>query len=131
MYVDFLIWVKGVNYSFYIFCMIVDKIWVSDDENFILMNIIGDILNWYGNFFNNFLFGFYIVNKDGELIFIDYNYNIKKLLNDMKIINIFIDVIYFIVYLCCLYWFFYLDDLIVGWNELFLCYIKKIVYFIW
>lgn len=67
-----------------------------------------------GIFFNNFLFGFYIVNKDGELIFIDYNYNINKLLNDMKIIIVFIERKYFIWILMCVYWFLFIGDLLVG-----------------
>lgn len=34
--------------------------------------------------------GLYIVNSEGELFFIDRDYNIKKLLNDMNIIIIFV-----------------------------------------
>lgn len=108
---------KGVNYSFHISCMTADKIWVSDDENLILTNTTGDILHRYGNFSNNSLLGFHTVNKDGELIFIDNNYNIKKLSNDMKTTITIIETTDSIWRPRCVYWSQLTGDLLVGMNR--------------
>lgn len=72
--------------------MIKEKICVSDKKDIRLINVIGNILwdikdmcsyDFKGN-------GIYIVNRYGELIYIDDKYNINKLLKNMKIVIIFI-----------------------------------------
>lgn len=67
--------------------MIKNLVWVSDKENnFILINIKKDIFYYLRDVYNGY--GVYIVNSDGELIYMDMNYNIMKLCNDMEIIII-------------------------------------------
>lgn len=67
-----------------------DWVWVSDDKNnIILMNKKGDILYCMEDVINGY--GVYMVNSESELIYIDRNYNINKLLVDL---NIFIMVIW-------------------------------------
>lgn len=71
---------------YYIFYVKLECVWVSDiNINFMLINIIGDILNCFMDFKCG-LYGFYIVNSEDELIYIVCNYNINKILWDMKII---------------------------------------------
>lgn len=84
---------EDVYCCYYIVCVVEDRVWVSDDKsNFILVNFIGGILYrvedlcfyFYGGL------GLYIVNIERKLIYIDKYFNIKKLLEDMKINIIFI-----------------------------------------
>lgn len=74
-----------VRKCFYIFCVILDLIWVSDVGNdFILINIVGSIF-YYINDLCFVVGGKYIVNCENELIYIDYYVNVKKVLNDLKL----------------------------------------------
>lgn len=94
-----LIIVKGVYDFKYIFCVILDCVWVNDyKNNFILINIIGVIL-YYVMDLCSFVYGLYIVNSESELIYINRKFNINKLLKDRKIIIIIIKRIYFILIL--------------------------------
>lgn len=81
--------VKEINCCNYILCVILDRIWFSDDKNnFILKNILGDILYRWKDIYSGYLYsgdGLYDVNSDNELIYIDRENNINKLLSDMKI----------------------------------------------
>lgn len=97
---------EGVCDCVYIFRVLLDRIWMSNvDDNFILINIVNVILK---NLQEKccFLFsGVYIVNKKGDLIYIDKDYNINKLLVDLEIIFIFIKKNYLFGILNCVYWF--------------------------
>lgn len=67
--------------------VILNLFWVSYiDNNIILLNIIGDILYYLLDIFFDFFsgYGVYIVNSLNELIYIDKEYNIKKLLMDLN-----------------------------------------------
>lgn len=85
----------GIIGCCYIFCIILDKVWVSDVENnFVLINIVGDILYFVRGLYNDFFSGrLYIVNNDNELIYISMEYKIMKFLKDMKIIFIYLELI--------------------------------------
>lgn len=58
--------------------------------------------------------GLYIVNSGSELIYIDEDYNVKKLLRDMEIIIIFIERIDFVWKLLCVYWILFIRGFLVG-----------------
>lgn len=75
---------------FYIVCLILDKVWISGYSEIVLINILGVILYCIKDVCFSLIFGLYIVNYVVELIYIDKFYNINKLLNDMKIVIIFI-----------------------------------------
>lgn len=73
--------------------VILNWFWVSyNDNNIILLNIIGDKLYYLLDIFFDFFsgYGVYIVNSLNELIYIDKEYNIKKLLMDLKIMIMFL-----------------------------------------
>lgn len=83
------------------------------------MNRIGVKLYYVYNYCSNlysgiFSYGFYIVNNESELIYIDRIYNINKFLKCMKIVIIFIEKIDFVWILICVYWFFIIDNFLVG-----------------
>lgn len=116
--------VLGVEGCYYIFFKILDQIWVSDDKrNFVLINIIGNNLYYIKGLFLdeddlNFndsrdVYGVYIVNSDGEMIYIDVDNNIKKILNKLEII-IVIKVINVYYMKLCVYWFLLIWDLLFG-----------------
>lgn len=82
---------KGVYGCCYIFCMILNMFWVSDNKyNFFLINILGEILYYLRDLWNG-SDGVYIINIEYELIYIENNGNIKKFLKDMNIIIEFVD----------------------------------------
>lgn len=61
-------------------------VWIlvsEDKNNIILMNKKGDILYCMEDVINDY--GVYMVNSESEFIYIDRNYNINKLLVDLKI----------------------------------------------
>lgn len=103
--------VIDVDYCDYIFCLILDQIWISDKNNFLFINKIGVILYCFVDLCRGY--GVYIVNYEGELIYIDMNYDIKKLLKNVEIIillKIFLDIKW---KLCCVYLFLYIGNLLV------------------
>lgn len=72
------------------FFLVFDNIWVSDDKNCILLiNIKGENLYYVKC---NRSYGIYIVSSDRDLIYIDNDNNIKMLLEDLKLIIIFLEV---------------------------------------
>lgn len=86
--------VDGVDICKYIFFVELNNVWVSDiSNNFILINMKCKNI-YYVNYIGRG-YGIYIVNSDNELIYIDNVNNIKKLLSDIKMIIIFVEVIYF------------------------------------
>lgn len=67
----------------HISCVKSDRVWVSDSKNNLLfINNKGDILHRVNDV--RIRNGLHTVNGGGELIYIDKNYNIKKLSKDMK-----------------------------------------------
>lgn len=69
----------------HISCVTSDQVWVGDD-NLILINTAGDILHRLTNIsFELYSGGNQTITSEGELIYIDEDYNINKLSNDMKI----------------------------------------------
>lgn len=86
--------VDGVDICKYIFFVELNNVWVSDiSNNFIFINMKCKNI-YYVNYIGRG-YGIYIVNSDNELIYIDNVNNIKKLLSDIKMIIIFVEVIYF------------------------------------
>lgn len=80
---------------YYIFCLLFDKVWVSDNyNNFSLIDIIGVCLFYLKDLCSGGN-GLYILNSEGILFYIDSDYNIKLFLKDMKIIIIIIKIIDF------------------------------------
>lgn len=68
----------------HISCVTSDQVWVGDD-NLILINTAGDILHRLTNIsFELYSGGNQTITSEGELIYIDEDYNINKLSNDMK-----------------------------------------------
>ncbi|XP_065927692.1 uncharacterized protein [Magallana gigas] len=83
--------VTGVDNCEHISCVTSDHVWVGDD-NIILINTAGDILHHLKNFcFEIYSGGIQTVNSECELIYIDEDYNINKLSNDMKITTTIIE----------------------------------------
>lgn len=104
--------VDGVDKCIYIFFVKLENVWISDDkDNIIFINLIGD--NLYYVKCKSWNYGIYIVNSDSELIYIDNENNIKKLFKDKKVIMIFL-VNNFMWWLLCIYWFEFIDSLLVG-----------------
>lgn len=68
------------------------------------------------------------MKNNSELIYIDMDFNIRILLEDMKKIKIVIRIRDFKGRLYCLYWFIFIGDLLVGmYNEFFI--IGKVICF--
>lgn len=107
--------------------------WVSYNFKFVLIDMIGgDILYycWKDLFKNLFVYGKYIINKDGEFFFIDIEFEIIKILKDMKLIEIFLKRLYlnWNWRLYCVYLFVFISDLLVGmYDEKF--YIGKVSWY--
>lgn len=108
--------ILDVLYCCYIFGVILDQFWVNGNEkNFILINIKGDKLNQLQDVcVDDIVVGVYIVDFVNNLIYIDKDYNLNKLLINMKIFIIFFKSIFFMWKLCCLYWFKCIVSLLVG-----------------
>lgn len=76
--------VLGVDRCYHISCETSQCVWVSENKkNLYLTYIDGDTLH-HLNDFKSGLYGFYTVNNEGDLIYIDRNYNINKLSYDLK-----------------------------------------------
>lgn len=60
-----------------------------------------------------FGYGFYLVNREGNLFYINMNFNINKLLMDLKIKIEFIEIINFRFKLSCVYCLLLIGDLLV------------------
>lgn len=78
-----------------------------------MINIDGENFYNIDDVFDGYFFGnkVYMVSKDGELIYVDKDGIFKKLLNDLKIIIIFINLN---LNLWCVYCFLIIGDLLVG-----------------
>lgn len=80
--------VAGVHSCHHISYVRIDQLWVSDNENNIIFTDKTDeMLYRVNNACNGY--GVHTVNNESELIYIDENYTIQKLSNDMKTTTIF------------------------------------------
>lgn len=80
--------VKDVKCTCHISCVTKDRVWTGDyDNNIILTNTAtGDILYSVQNALRSFS-GIHTVNHEGELLYVDEDYNVKKITKDMENIN--------------------------------------------
>nr|XP_022298609.1 uncharacterized protein LOC111107623 [Crassostrea virginica] len=80
--------VKGVKCTCHISCVTKDRVWTGDyDNNIILTNTAtGDILYSVQNALRSFS-GIHTVNHEGELLYVDEDYNVKKITKDIENIN--------------------------------------------
>nr|XP_034322686.1 uncharacterized protein LOC109618161 [Crassostrea gigas] len=113
--------VTGVGGCFHISCVRSDRVWVSDDEdNIILTDTTGVPLHRveYSDSVYTLSNGLHTVNSESELIYIGSNYNINKLSKDMKTTTTFIERTDFTWRQQCVYWSPSTGDLLVGmWNN--------------
>eukprot|EP00105_Crassostrea_gigas_P042000 XP_019926148.1 PREDICTED: uncharacterized protein LOC109619741 [Crassostrea gigas] len=110
-----------VKYDFvvvsHISCVASDQVWVSDDDsNFILTNTTGDVLHRVEDSCSG-LYGLHTVNSEGELIYIDENYNINKMSKDLKTTTTFIETTDSRWEPRCVYWSPSTGDLLVGMSN--------------
>lgn len=115
----------------YIFCVLFDKICVSDYyNNLVLINLVGEIIYKLKNVKNDFLFGFYIVGCKRDIFFIDKDFNIMKWLNEMNVIIIVINKIDINLSwrLECVNWFVFIEILLVGMYNKYIMIGKVILY---
>ncbi|XP_052683131.1 uncharacterized protein LOC128163541 [Crassostrea angulata] len=114
--------VTGVDCCLHISCVTSDRVWVSDDENnLILTDTTGVTLHRvedscsevlsHDDIFGN---GLHTVNSDSELIYIDEDYNIKELSKDMKTTTTFIERTDSTWEPWCVYWSPSTENLLVG-----------------
>ncbi|XP_078320485.1 uncharacterized protein LOC144621377 [Crassostrea virginica] len=76
--------VTGVEPCYHISCVTPDRVWVSDKNNLILTDTAtGKQLHSVEHPFHSGT-GIHTVNCEGELIYVDAEYNIIKLCNDLK-----------------------------------------------
>nr|XP_034319813.1 uncharacterized protein LOC109619606 isoform X1 [Crassostrea gigas]XP_034319814.1 uncharacterized protein LOC109619606 isoform X1 [Crassostrea gigas]XP_034319815.1 uncharacterized protein LOC109619606 isoform X1 [Crassostrea gigas]XP_034319816.1 uncharacterized protein LOC109619606 isoform X1 [Crassostrea gigas]XP_034319817.1 uncharacterized protein LOC109619606 isoform X1 [Crassostrea gigas]XP_034319818.1 uncharacterized protein LOC109619606 isoform X1 [Crassostrea gigas]XP_034319819.1 un len=113
--------VTGVGGCFHISCVTSDRVWVSDDEdNIILTDTTGVHLHRVEHSDSVYTLsnGLHTVNSESELIYIDSNYNINKLSKDMKTTTTFIERTDSTWRQQCVYWSPSTGDLLVGmWNN--------------
>lgn len=97
--------VLGVEICTHISSVTTDRVWVSDPNNFILINTTGNSLHHFKFNTNNYLsYGVHTVTSDNEVIYIDRNYNINKLSKDIKTNTTFIEKTDFTLRSQCVYW---------------------------
>ncbi|XP_062578318.1 uncharacterized protein LOC134240243, partial [Saccostrea cucullata] len=72
--------VPGIRYGRHISHVSSDRVWISDGKNHVLTNTAGDELLYLTDIASGA--GVHTVNCDGELIYIDSDYNINKLSTD-------------------------------------------------
>ncbi|XP_065943795.1 uncharacterized protein [Magallana gigas] len=105
--------VTGVGCCCHISCVTSDRVWVSDDEdNLMLTDTTGVPLHRVEDSLSGY--GLHTVNSESELIYIDRNYNINKLSKDMKTTTTFIETTDFTWRPRCVYWSPSTGDLLVG-----------------
>lgn len=102
--------VDGEYFCYHISCVTSDRVWVKNGDALILANTAG----------KSFLrledkhYGIHTVNSDGELIYIDIDFNIKKLSKDMKTTTTLIEKKEPTWISQCVYWSSSTGDLLVG-----------------
>lgn len=75
--------IKGCDH---ISCVTIDRVWISYGRNIVLANTSGATLHYISDS-GGYLTGNHTVNAEQELIYVDINYNVKKLSKDMKTIT--------------------------------------------
>nr|XP_034308471.1 uncharacterized protein LOC117683416 [Crassostrea gigas] len=106
--------VKGVDLCLHISCVTSDRVWVSDGDNLMLTDTTGVPLHPVEDSCSDLYGGSHTVNSGSELIYIDSNYNIKKLSKDMKTTTTFIERTDYTWEPQCVYWSPSTGDLLVG-----------------
>ncbi|XP_065930875.1 uncharacterized protein [Magallana gigas] len=109
--------VTGVRRCYHISCVTSDRVLVSDLYNFILSDTTGVPLHRVEDSLSGIYDckgGLHTVNSESELIYIDRNYNINKLSNDMKTTTPFIERTDSTWGPRCVYWSPSTGDLLVG-----------------
>nr|XP_034309985.1 uncharacterized protein LOC105324394 [Crassostrea gigas]XP_034309986.1 uncharacterized protein LOC105324394 [Crassostrea gigas]XP_034309987.1 uncharacterized protein LOC105324394 [Crassostrea gigas]XP_034309988.1 uncharacterized protein LOC105324394 [Crassostrea gigas]XP_034309990.1 uncharacterized protein LOC105324394 [Crassostrea gigas]XP_034309991.1 uncharacterized protein LOC105324394 [Crassostrea gigas]XP_034309992.1 uncharacterized protein LOC105324394 [Crassostrea gigas]XP_03430999 len=110
--------VPGVDRCYHISCVTSDRVWVSDNENnLMLTDTTGVPLHRVEDSCSDYIFtgiGLHTVNSESELIYIDKNYNINKLSKDMKTTTTFIERTNSTWRPRCVYWSPSTGDLLVG-----------------
>lgn len=81
----------GVDSCYHISYVKSDQAWVSDDNDLILTNAAGDSLKQLNDVRTDIFRGVHTVNSDGDLIYINKDYNISKLSHDMESYTTLID----------------------------------------
>lgn len=81
--------VKDVKSCYHISYFKLDLVWVSESCNLVLTNTTDSTEHHLTDVPVNTVSGSHTVNSEGELFFIDRDYNIKKLSSDMNTITIF------------------------------------------
>uniref|UniRef100_K1PFM4 Tripartite motif-containing protein 2 n=1 Tax=Magallana gigas TaxID=29159 RepID=K1PFM4_MAGGI len=108
--------VTGVDWCRHISCMTSDRVWVSDDRNNLMLTDttgvpLHRVEDSWSDLYNG---GLHTVNSESELIYIDRNYNIKKLSKNMKTTTTFIERTDSTWWPWCVYWSPSTGDLLVG-----------------
>lgn len=81
--------ISGVENCNHISFVTSDQMWVNDRRNLILWNTDCGILHRLIDVYCGSNQGSHTVNSEGELIYIDRNYNINKLSNNRQIVSVF------------------------------------------
>nr|XP_034319946.1 uncharacterized protein LOC109620627 isoform X2 [Crassostrea gigas] len=109
--------VTCVHCCSHISCVTSDRVWVSDDEdNLMLTDTTGVPLHRVEDSCSDLYDdnGSHTVNSESELIYVNGNYNINKLSKDMKTTTTFIETTDFTWRPWCVYWSRSTGDLLVG-----------------
>nr|XP_034310537.1 uncharacterized protein LOC117684055 [Crassostrea gigas]XP_034310538.1 uncharacterized protein LOC117684055 [Crassostrea gigas] len=107
--------VTGVGRCHHISCVTSARVWVSDNRNnLILTDTTGVPLHRVEDSCVGLYKGLHTVNCESELIYIDMNYNIKKLSKDMKTTTTFIESTVSSWKPLCVYWSPSTGNLLVG-----------------
>nr|XP_034319965.1 uncharacterized protein LOC105329701 [Crassostrea gigas]XP_034319967.1 uncharacterized protein LOC105329701 [Crassostrea gigas]XP_034319968.1 uncharacterized protein LOC105329701 [Crassostrea gigas]XP_034319969.1 uncharacterized protein LOC105329701 [Crassostrea gigas]XP_034319970.1 uncharacterized protein LOC105329701 [Crassostrea gigas]XP_034319971.1 uncharacterized protein LOC105329701 [Crassostrea gigas]XP_034319972.1 uncharacterized protein LOC105329701 [Crassostrea gigas]XP_03431997 len=105
----------GVDECFHISCVTSDRVWVSDNEdNLMLTDTTGVPLHRVEDSCSGLYRGSHTVNSESELIYIDRKHNINKLSKDMKTTTTFIERTDSTWRPRCVYWSPSTGDLLVG-----------------
>lgn len=86
---------KDVRGCIHVSCMKSERVLVSDRNNLIQTNVTGDTLHHIYDLYSDeycglLSVGLHTVNNDGELLYIDMDYNVKKISKDIKSTDVFI-----------------------------------------
>lgn len=103
--------VKGCNH---ITCVSSDQLWASYNNDLIFTNKSGEILHHHNVLYHGFLNGVHTININGECIYIDINFNIKKMSMDFKTTTNFINMTDSAWKPQCVYWSTSCRELLVG-----------------
>eukprot|EP00105_Crassostrea_gigas_P004634 XP_011417905.1 PREDICTED: uncharacterized protein LOC105321336 [Crassostrea gigas] len=107
--------ITGIYGCNHMSCVTSDRVWVSDREkNLMLTNTRGDILHHLNNLCRYFIHGSHTVTSKSELIYIDDNHNIIKLMNDLKHTTTFVETSDSTWKPRCVHWSSSTEDLLVG-----------------